>query len=542
VSEALQRGLGGRGAFPVLGHVADGGRLAGTLLGGVLSAWIISEVVSRTDEAFALGSVADVLSVVATALFFGAAVLRLTHWALTGDTSGAVSGASLLVFAVVTFPLALASRALGDGLPATVWSGSARLVATITVVVVLAAALRASTLEPALRPGRRAAAGITASVVAFVLLVLVHRQWVGTGLGSPALGVAIQLAIGAIWCAAAWLYPRGAARQGTPAPEWSAGALLLLAVAAAFRAETAWTSAAGWLVGAAYLTALAGAVVLINGGVILRTALAARGEELRSTSGALADAQRVLGAVERRQAEVVHDSRSMIAALRAASWTLEGRQGPVDDDSRIRLRTAMDAELGRLGRLIDAPAAAPLVEFDLAGALEPVISTAAAEGLLVRADLGRLCGFGRPDDLAEAVQNLLVNARRHAPGSPVTVRSEAAGQVVRVVVEDRGPGVDRRVRASLFERGVRAGRSADGSGLGLAAVSRLMREQDGDVTALDRVGGGACFVLTLPRAPSDRGLARHLGLVVDLRGETAGADAHPLAGRPSHHDPAADPR
>jgi signal transduction histidine kinase len=103
--------------------------------------------------------------------------------------------------------------------------------------------------------------------------------------------------------------------------------------------------------------------------------------------------------------------------------------------------------------------------------------------------------------LARAVRNLLENAARHAPpGSRVELAAELAGDTVVVDVRDRGPGVPRAERRTIFapfQRGERAG-STDGSGLGLSLVDRAVRLHGGRVDVLDRDGGGAVFRLSLP--------------------------------------------
>ncbi|MHB1739311.1 MAG: sensor histidine kinase [Actinomycetes bacterium] len=485
-------------------RVADPGRLAATLVVSALSAWLLSTILAHVAAAVGLELASDTLSVVATALFFGAGVLRYSRWTLTGEASFAIMGSALMVFAVVTFPMALVSRALGGEQHPAVWNSVARLVAALTVVAMLATALRSPTVDSTLRPRRRAVVGVAASTVSFVLLVLAHRAWAESFGGSPAFSAKVELTVGGIWVAAGAAFLLRGRRLRSPTAQWSATSLGLLGVAGVLRAGAAATSSTGWLVAAAYLMALAAVVSLLNAGADLREALSSEGDELLSTSGALADAEQLLRDVERRRQEVVHDSRSMIAALRAASRTLDRYQDTLDDGTRRRLQAAMDGELARLGRLIDARAEQPFVEFDLDDALLPVIATHQSDGLAVDADLGGLRTLGRPDDLAEALHNLLVNARQHAPGSPVTVRAETAGPRVLVLVEDRGPGVDRRIRDAVFQRGVVGDTSRAGSGLGLAAVRRLMRQQHGDADVLERPGGGARFVLWLPGGQQDR--------------------------------------
>lgn len=115
-------------------------------------------------------------------------------------------------------------------------------------------------------------------------------------------------------------------------------------------------------------------------------------------------------------------------------------------------------------------------------------------------------------DAAERILvNLLDNAAKYSPaGTGITVGVEPAGDgVIEVVVSDRGPGIPADERELIFERLYRGDRSRaaganQGAGLGLAICRALARGQGGDVTVRDRPGGGAAFVVTLPRALSER--------------------------------------
>ena len=119
---------------------------------------------------------------------------------------------------------------------------------------------------------------------------------------------------------------------------------------------------------------------------------------------------------------------------------------------------------------------------------------------------------GRPVDTAAVVQNLFVNARRYAPGSVITVNATERDGRVEILVEDSGPGIPERERASVFERGVRGStsRGVEGTGLGLFVSRRLMAEQHGSLRLRAGAAGGACFVLELPAAERCRSRARRM--------------------------------
>ena len=119
------------------------------------------------------------------------------------------------------------------------------------------------------------------------------------------------------------------------------------------------------------------------------------------------------------------------------------------------------------------------------------------------------CVFGDAELLHAAIGNVLANAARYAPGEPPTVRVEphGPGDVVRVVVSDRGPGVGEADRDRIFEPLTRldAARTAagpDGFGLGLSVARATARAFGGDLVCRGRADGadGAEFVFTFRRA------------------------------------------
>jgi two-component system sensor histidine kinase MtrB len=108
--------------------------------------------------------------------------------------------------------------------------------------------------------------------------------------------------------------------------------------------------------------------------------------------------------------------------------------------------------------------------------------------------------------LERVIGNLIENADRYA-GGVVRIGIEWAGKNVRVLVDDAGPGVPPEERERIFERfarGVtaRARASGEGTGLGLSLVSEHVRLHGGRVWVEDRPGGGARFIVELPKAPA----------------------------------------
>jgi signal transduction histidine kinase len=154
----------------------------------------------------------------------------------------------------------------------------------------------------------------------------------------------------------------------------------------------------------------------------------------------------------------------------------------------------------RLEHLIDPPPGDQLQVFALEAALASVVETERALGAEISLQLRRAKAYGRPDDVVRIVQNLLSNARRHAPGSPVRLSASTRDGIVTIAVADEGPGVPASQREAIFERG-RHSKARGSSGLGLYVARHLALELGGDLRVHDRVGGGATFTLRLPSVP-----------------------------------------
>ncbi len=104
--------------------------------------------------------------------------------------------------------------------------------------------------------------------------------------------------------------------------------------------------------------------------------------------------------------------------------------------------------------------------------------------------------------LRRAVRNLLENARRYGAGEIRLSLSQTDSHVV-IRVSDHGPGVPPDLRERIFEPFYRLPGATErdgGVGLGLALVKAIAQRHGGRVTCQDNPGGGATFVLELPKA------------------------------------------
>jgi len=115
----------------------------------------------------------------------------------------------------------------------------------------------------------------------------------------------------------------------------------------------------------------------------------------------------------------------------------------------------------------------------------------------------------RADALLEQVFiNLLGKSVKYGPADvEISIRTETDDGMVRVWVEDDGPGIPDEVKSAVFDRFARGTSVRSGLGLGLYIVRMLVTRYGGEISVADRVAGfpgeGTAFTITLPLAPEE---------------------------------------
>lgn len=109
--------------------------------------------------------------------------------------------------------------------------------------------------------------------------------------------------------------------------------------------------------------------------------------------------------------------------------------------------------------------------------------------------------YGSEELLQQVWLNILGNAIKFTPRfGTVSVRLiERTGQV-KVTVSDTGIGIAQEIQPHIFEKFYQGDhtRAAEGNGLGLALVKRIVTLCGGDISVKSDTGEGACFTVTLP--------------------------------------------
>ncbi|MBB3178029.1 sensor histidine kinase [Variovorax sp. Sphag1AA] len=252
---------------------------------------------------------------------------------------------------------------------------------------------------------------------------------------------------------------------------------------------TGWaTSLRGWdsaPPGPRHLAELFAGVLTEACGRLQQAALAEQRERERQLQARLAE----LGALA---ASVAHDLRNPLNIIAMAVATT-----PPD------VRREVAGQVGRISHLAE-----DLLDYAKPWQVRPVAVDAAlqvreAARHTPEVEIGRgldetLTLHADPMRFAQAIGNLLSNARA-APGvRRVLVDAERDGAQVHLHVCDDGAGVPADLRERLFEPF--ASRSPAGTGLGLAIVARIMAAHGGSVRLAERPPWNTCFTLTFPAA------------------------------------------
>ncbi len=209
------------------------------------------------------------------------------------------------------------------------------------------------------------------------------------------------------------------------------------------------------------------------------------GESLGTMTGQLA---RRAAYVAAYTADVTHELKSPITAIRGAVELLEEDDGRMPAEQRARFVANIGADAARMERLV--------------GRLLELSRIENSEQPAGRADLGALFdrllavygdrvgidvvpGLEGPpihaEHLESALRNLIDNGLRHGAGRPVTVRVRASGDRVELSVENAGGPIPEDHLGRLFDRFFTTERDRGGTGLGLAIVKAVAESRGGEV-------------------------------------------------------------
>jgi two-component system, OmpR family, sensor histidine kinase KdpD len=213
---------------------------------------------------------------------------------------------------------------------------------------------------------------------------------------------------------------------------------------------------------------------------------------------------------------VSHDLRTPLSVITGATSSLLADGAPLPTAVHRELVETIAEEAQRLNRLVgnlldmtrlEAGAMPVRLEWH---SLEEVVGSALGrlesrlQGREVTVTLPPGLPLVQLDDVLveQVIFNLVENALKYTPpGSPIEILAVRGDDRLGLSVADRGPGLPPGQEESVFQKFYRGRREGDpsGVGLGLSICRGIVEAHGGTISAANREGGGAVFLIELPQ-------------------------------------------
>ena len=219
-------------------------------------------------------------------------------------------------------------------------------------------------------------------------------------------------------------------------------------------------------------------------------------------------------------AEIVHELRTPLAALTAASHLLQRSDLPADQRTKlsqtilneVQRLNDLTTDFLELSRLESGRTHFEREPVHLGGLVQESLEVVRAQAeskeikLETEIDPSLTPVHGDRKILKQLLLNLLTNAIKSSPPeSVVTVVLRSEGNEVLMEVRDTGRGISPEDQKRLFQRFFRAGNAQDevqGTGLGLVIAKRIAESHEGSISVESTLGKGSTFTVRLPERPS----------------------------------------
>jgi len=213
---------------------------------------------------------------------------------------------------------------------------------------------------------------------------------------------------------------------------------------------------------------------------------------------------------------VTHEMRTPLTAIQGSS-ELMGRYN-LSDEKRKQMAEMINQESKRLARMIqtfldverlsDGQMELKREQFTVCQIVEACLQRVRPLGERKNITIqtaGELEGALEGDrELMEyAVYNLMNNAVKYSgPDTGITISCRAAGDNLRLSIQDQGIGMDAKELKQIFQKFYRTKRAEasgeKGTGIGLSIVEQIVHHHGGNMEVTSQPGKGSCFTVVLP--------------------------------------------
>jgi signal transduction histidine kinase len=214
-------------------------------------------------------------------------------------------------------------------------------------------------------------------------------------------------------------------------------------------------------------------------------------------------------------ATVSHELRTPLGFIKGYATSLLREDADWDEETRREFLLIIDEETDRLKELIDNLLdSSRLQSGRLRMEFQPMrIDTmlkeltlrgkSFSEDLDIQVDLvaAPLKIEADPTRLAQVFDNLISNAIKYAPDSPINIRLDSQDDHAHIEFSDQGPGIPTEDLPNIFTRFYRVpsrNKSVRGTGLGLFICRQIINAHHGEITAVSKLGEGTTFHIYLP--------------------------------------------
>jgi signal transduction histidine kinase len=214
-------------------------------------------------------------------------------------------------------------------------------------------------------------------------------------------------------------------------------------------------------------------------------------------------------------ATISHELCTPLGFIKGYATTLLREDATWDDATRREFLQIIDEEADRLRELIDNLLdSSRLQSGTMKMELQPIRIDSLLKDISVRScsrnkDISIELDIRKPDlrcnidstRIAQVIDNLLNNALKYAPGSPVMISLDCIDNKAHIVVKDKGPGIAPEHIEHLFKRFYRVPEKTSairGTGLGLFICRQIIGAHGGEISVESTLGEGTAFHIYLP--------------------------------------------